>query len=389
MSQVRRETQAPLAGKPVELDAVGHLYAAEDLMVANPEDHLARQKVLAMARELEAPSREPLVASTWNGDRPEPRRWLVPEWLPANRVTMFTGPGGIGKSRLALQLAAGIASGGGEGDIWIETPMQSLDYLRLGGQVPKDGVAVVFATWEDEIEEVWRRLSQLSGDAAPWVTPTRLENLKVVNMAEHGPIWAPETIGSKHMTTMAQITATGRALQLVCEEQRAALLVIDPLAAAYLSDENNRALVRLFMTHWNAWASRGGCAVFILAHPPKSEFHTSGSSDWQAASRSLWHLDKVPIGLAPKGKSPDTREYGWKLTCTKANYAPEPPAWRLDWDVTGAPGPGAEGLRWKVAGPWVDIESMAEPSANGHQNDMTDKPQAGSLSFPPGYDAGA
>ena len=46
----------------------------------------------------------------WTGE-PEPRKWLCPEWLPAGRVAMLTGPGGGAKSLLALQLAVVVASG--------------------------------------------------------------------------------------------------------------------------------------------------------------------------------------------------------------------------------------------------------------------------------------
>ncbi len=39
------------------------------------------------------------------------REWLIPEWLPASRVCLLSGPGAVGKSRLALQLAVAVASG--------------------------------------------------------------------------------------------------------------------------------------------------------------------------------------------------------------------------------------------------------------------------------------
>ena len=47
--------------------------------------------------------------SDWNGD-PPPREWVYEGWL-GYRLTLFTGHGGKGKSRLALQLAAAVASG--------------------------------------------------------------------------------------------------------------------------------------------------------------------------------------------------------------------------------------------------------------------------------------
>ena len=45
----------------------------------------------------------------WTGEPPD-REWLLPGWLAVGRVHLLTGSGGRGKSRLALQLAAALAS---------------------------------------------------------------------------------------------------------------------------------------------------------------------------------------------------------------------------------------------------------------------------------------
>ena len=128
---------------------------------------------------------------------------------------------------------------------------------------------MVYASWEDEPEEVWRRLSAISSQkAAPWVTPERLAQLHVADLAGHGPIWAPS--GSGHISAMATITEAGQELRRRCEELEARLLVLDPLAAAYAGDENARGLVRAFVSDWDAWGRAHECAVLLVAHPPKS-----------------------------------------------------------------------------------------------------------------------
>ena len=286
----------------------------------------------------------PLRVATWGHTMPQPRQWLVDESLPAGRVALLTGEGGAGKSRLALQLAAGVASGGDHRE-WIASPH---GIMRLGNAVPTNGASVVFASWEDEPEEFYRRLHQLSGQAAPWVTPERLQGLRIVNLVGEGPIWAPEP--GRHISTMAAITATGERLRRLCEQEDARLLVVDPLAAAYASDENARGLVRAFVSHWDAWGQANNCTVLMLAHPPKSAgVNYAGSTDWQGAARTL---------RADYGKSLDAGPTIWKLEFVKGNYGPRPEPLQLRWDTGGV------GLRWEVVG-----EAVRETTDDGYEVD--------------------
>ena len=213
--------------------------------------------------------------------------------------------------------------------------------MRLGNGVPADGANVVFASWEDEAQEFYRRLHQISGNAAPWVKPERLEKLHIVNLAGEGPVWAPPQ--GRHIATMAELTVTGERLRRLCEQVDARLLILDPLAAAYAADENARGLVRAFVSHWDAWAQANQCGVLMLAHPPKSAGLTyAGSTDWQGAVRALWTLQSE----VAKGEHPAPRT--WKLEFVKGNYGPKPDAIRLNWDTGGA------GLRWQIMGPDQD-----------------------------------
>ena len=275
----------------------------------------------------------PLRVGTWGNTPPEPRRWLIVEKLPAGRVALLTDEGGAGKSRLALQLAAGVASGGDAGE-WIASPGRM---MRLGNAVPTDGANVVFASWEDEPEEFYRRLHQISGNAAPWVKPERLEKLRIVNLVGEGPVWAPPQ--GRHIATMAELTVTGERLRRLCEQEDARLLVLDPLAAAYAADENARGLVRAFVSHWDAWGQANDCTVLILAHPPKSAgINYAGSTDWQGAARALWTLQ------TEIGKIAESTPRVWKLEFVKGNYGPRPEPLQIRWDTRGG------GLRWEIAG---------------------------------------
>ena len=209
-----------LDGNQVPMDALDHARALMAGIEAHPNDRAALDAVRdVLTRMDEVAAEAPIPWTTWaeHPDPPSPRRWLVRDWLPAGRVALLTGPGGVGKSRLVLQLAAGIASGGGQGDAWIDTP--DTDTLRLGSASSTGGDCVVYASWEDEPEEIYRRLAQVSGDGAPWVTPDRLRGLHLVDMAGMGPIWAPGA--GRHISTIAAITPAGQRLRRHCEEHAA------------------------------------------------------------------------------------------------------------------------------------------------------------------------
>ena len=311
----------------------------------------------------------PLQTHTWGGEQPPARRWLVQKWLPAERVALCVGPGQIGKSRLALQLAAGIATGGdGEGG-WIGAP---LDTLRLGEAVEPEGNPVVFASWEDEFDEFDRRISQIASHPKNinWISPKGVKNIVYVDMAGEGPLWAPGGGGSGHISTLATLTPAGARIRALVERVHAKILILDPLAAVYAGDENARGLVRAFISDWDAWGRANDCAVFLIAHPPKyaqdndDEDFYSGNTDWHSAVRCLWTLRKQKVGDQPKGKrATDNRREAWKLSLAKGNYGEEPEEpLELIWDKAG---PG-QGPIWRTK-PWGDsreVENAHNPSTD-------------------------
>ena len=284
----------------------------------------------------------------WTGE-PPPREWLLPGWLAVGRVHLLTGAGGRGKSRLALQLAAALAS---DAPAW-PVPWPTADE-RAGG-LPNErhpvtlpctlagGVPVVIASWEDESAEVHRRLI-----AQPAPIAALADRLHYVDAAAWGPLWAP--VGTAHVQTVAELTAAGRRLRRLCERVDARLLIVDPLAAAYGSDENVRGMVRQYMANWDAWGRAQRCAVLMIAHPPKAtaagagDDWWSGSTDWPAAARSAWALRHATATEATN-KKPAQPERTW-LECMKASYGPAPDPVHLaadgvTWRATREPQPEA------------------------------------------------
>ena len=213
---------------------------------------------------------------------PPTREWLIPDWLPAGRIGALAGEGKRGKSRLALQLAAAIAAGE---SAWLPgCPVR----LVLDGPA-----TAVVASWEDERDEVARKLHGMTTQRGPMPQAVS-DRLRFV--APDGMLWEPKRGGSGHTSTTGELSGAGAWLRRYCEDRTARLLVIDPRAAAFGLNENDRALVRAFNADWDAWAQRTGCAVMLVTHPPKSEATYSGSTDWQAAPRFFWQLEDAETG---------------------------------------------------------------------------------------------
>ena len=261
---------------PPEPDSNQAALATLDRMAEALPDVDAAARVLVDANRAERDRKSgPVTARTdWTAD-PGPRQWLVEGWLPAGRVALLSGQGGAGKSRLALQLALALVE-------------RRKNWLPDGPDLVDSGPAVI-ATWEDEPDEVARRLRGMVE------TQDRLEDLKdrlhVLDFAGKGAFWQPPADGSRHTSTLGELTLAGEWTRTYCETHKARLLLVDPLAAAYACNENDRGLVRAFMTSWDGWARATNCAVLVVSHPAKAaESDYSGSTDWHAAARAVWKL---------------------------------------------------------------------------------------------------
>ena len=263
------------------------------------------------------------------------REWIADEWIPANRVTLLTGMGEAGKSRLALQLAEAIASGreefipGKDGEEERDMPMTGgPDAEGIKLSLDRKPAAVVYATWEDEEAEMRRRLRPMAGK------DTVYDNLHVMDCIGHGPLWQPggdDDESSKHTSVMGGRTWLAECLRAVCESVDAKLLVLDTLAAVYMCNENDRGLVRAFMSDLDEWAISTGCAVLLIAHPSKGAGAAaaaySGSTDWHGAVRSLITLGKADLpqtkeevkAAKEEGRTAETQK-ALKLTLEKSNY---------------------------------------------------------------------
>ena len=342
----RALTDAVEAARPASTDPLDNAVRT----ISNLREDKADPQTVARAfvdLESRLKSAKPLEVASLVNPNPPGVQWLIDGWLLWGRVALLAGDGGLGKSRLALRLAAGIASA---------------DTDWLGGITTAEGTRrrllridqpanVVIATWEDDLDEFDRRLAALGKHEA---TDGRV---KFVDMADHGPLWAP--LRSGHVSSIASLTAAGEKLRAYAESVDAQMLVIDPLAAAYAGDENVRGLVRAFLASWDAWARRSDCAVLFVGHTPKTVSRTSGSTDWRNAVRNLWSME---YRYPPKAGASDMTEEqaALILECEKRNYGPKPPVIYLD----------REGGVISEGSPpdWVEEPIPAETRTNGARN---------------------
>ena len=255
-----------------------------------------------------------IAITPWRDIPNTPRKWLIPNWLPANTATMFTGDGGAGKSWLTLQAICQIACGFNNAFLDPEFPIPSEPDESIE---PKH---VIFATYEDEPEEILRRLQALAS-GMNWILKsldTIQQHLHIVDMRGIGSLWGPGM--GKHIALTGDLLLAGEELRTLCEERNAKLLVMDPLSGAFGGNENDRTAVYDFVSSFRSWGDAAKCAILAIGHLPKGAEGRaagfSGSTAWEASARSMWMLAKKQDD--PK----DEKSFYFSLEHTKSNYAP-------------------------------------------------------------------
>lgn len=235
------------------------------------------------------------------------RKWLVRDWIPSGNVTLLTGDGGTGKSLLALQLAAAVATSG----VWLGRGV-------LGGKA-------VFLSAEDDRDELHRRIADVvEAEGLEW---RHLANLELCSMAGEDALLAtlPALGGPMTPTRLYDLVAAK------LEQSKPELLVLDTLADLFPGNENDRAQARQFIGLLRRQAIAHDCALVLLAHPSLaglvSGAGTSGSTGWNNSVRSRLYLSRVADG----GHEPDTDAR--VLTNKKLNYGPTGAEITMRWQA--------------------------------------------------------
>lgn len=202
-----------------------------------------------------------------------PVSWLWRNRIPRGMLSLLFGRPGTGKSLFAAHLAAEVSRGGD----------------------------VIFATHEDPLRQVARPRLEAAGA-----------------MLERVHFWTP---------TLPEET---RRLEEVICERKAALVVIDPIAAHLSVSVYNDQEVRMALTPLAQVAEETNAAILLLHHPiknPAASAHpllaVGGSGGGLAGAARVAYL---------WGRSPDDPDER-VLACVKSNLGPEAKALAFELDM--------------------------------------------------------
>ena len=239
--------------------------------------------------------------------------FLIDNWMPADCLTILTGPGGIGKSYLSLQYVAALAMGY-DANTYALMP----DDSDISKEKQRPPIQVVIASYEETRLEVWKRIKRIC-DELKWADyDTLAKRIHYVDLQGLGPAWGVAT--GDHLALRSKMLPLGEYLLSESKNKETRLLVLDPSAAVYGGSDIARESVREFTSAINAWCREAGCATLLIAHPPKSGDDYAGSTDWLGSCRAMWTLRQEE---RTEGKGENKEIHKWyQLSNITKNYAP-------------------------------------------------------------------
>ncbi|MCV0384261.1 MAG: AAA family ATPase [Erythrobacter sp.] len=234
-----------------------------------------------------------------DGSPPVDRNWIVPGFIPEREVTLFTGPGGAGKSLFAQQLATCLAA------------RRQFLGLPTNRYPDNDANVILYITAEDDDHELHRRqrniMAAIGASRADLGDRLFLSSLR-------------GRIGNELATFdrdgELERTETYQLLSDTIMEAGAAFVILDNVAHLFAGNENDRGQVTRFVNLLYSLVKVWGITILLLGHPNKSGDAYSGSTAWLNAVRSQIDISR---NADEQGNvlDPDART----LKLGKANYA--------------------------------------------------------------------
>jgi hypothetical protein len=212
--------------------------------------------------------------------------WLWPDRIPRGKLTLLDGDPGLGKSTLALHIAARVSTGG---------PLP-------GRCEPRAPAGVIILSAEDGLADTIRpRLDAAGADL------TRVFAITAVTAGAEGDL--PE------------LPTDCAAVEEECKRADAALVVVDPLMAYLGSDVNAHKDqdVRRALAPLAAMAERTGAAVLVVRHLNK----TGGTNALYRGGGSIGIIGAARSGLClAKDPSDEERRVLAQIKCNLGRLAP-------------------------------------------------------------------
>jgi len=241
-------------------------------------------------KQLPAPPLHGIILSKFKGVEIPRRKWIVPNYIPDESVTMLSGDGGIGKSLIAMQLAVARAL--------------SREWIGL---MPEPGRTLMLSCEDDE-DELLRRIDSIRKfHGAEWED---LDDFLPVDLVGEDSILGLLKHGIIEPTPMY------RSLDVTMGDFKPGLTILDVLADLFCGDERVRTQARQFVNLLKALCRRHRQAILLLAHPSLTGMNsgtgTSGSTDWSNGVRSRLYF---------KPKDGDGNENTRTLQGKKSNYS--------------------------------------------------------------------
>lgn len=239
---------------------------------------------------------------------PTPPRFIIPDWLPADTLTLLAAHGGAGKSWVALFIAVSVALG---------APLLGCTPTRA---------RTAFYSGEDSADVLRWRLYRICSALG-------LNAEAMRELADWLHIYdATGSVPILLVTTPEGPTTTSRydELRELTEANGIELLILDNASDTFAGNENARSEVRAFVNKLVALVRARHGAVLLLAHVNKvaakyadDSTAWSGSTAWHNSARSRWYL-----------RPPTEDETDSVLLLEKSNHGCAGLAAPVRWDAT-------------------------------------------------------
>jgi RecA-family ATPase len=240
--------------------------------------------------------------------KPPERVWLIENWIPEGEISALYGDGGIGKSLIALQLAASVASG---------APFLGLNISR--------SVPVLAVMAEDKDDELHRRIYSICSSPGYDFSDVEQTELYLWSVAGHSSVLAQVDQGTaKKMAFYDQLDKELSKLQTGHK-----LLILDTLSDVFAGNENDRqSASRFIKVVLHSLITKHNLTILLLAHPSLTGQNTgtflSGSTAWNNSVRNR---------LILRPHNDDTLKDKYRvLECVKSNYAKPGEALMIYWE---------------------------------------------------------